>query len=51
MASSIPIEYETFSNRSILHIDWTLIGITTPGQSRAWSNGKYMFSLANRVHC
>ena len=38
IASSIPIEYEQFSNRSIWLIDGTLTGTITPGQSGHGSN-------------
>ena len=39
MASSIPIKYKLFLNRSIYPIGETLIGTTTLGQSRTGSNG------------
>ena len=32
MTLSVPIEYESFLNRSIFPIDWTLTGTTTSGQ-------------------
>ena len=39
MASSIPIKYEYFLNRSIWPMDGTLTRTTTPDQSGPGSNG------------
>ena len=39
IASSIPMEYKSFLNRSIWPIDWTQTGTITPGQSGPGSNG------------
>ena len=40
MASSIPIETDSFLNRSIRSKDWILTGTNTPSQSGPGSNGK-----------
>ena len=39
LVSSIPVENELFSNRSILPINGTLTDTTTPGQSGSRGNG------------
>ena len=39
MYTSIPIEYEKFSNKSIQLIDGNLKGVLSPDQSRRRSNG------------
>ena len=49
MAPSIPLEYESFFNRSIIPIDRILTGTTTYGQSGPGSNGNEKILLTPQL--